>query len=142
VSDTAEIAILTPEHALDLMRLEVEKAGPDFIYVARSHVDREDRADERVFKSCWYVTADGDRPDCLIARVLFAHGVPLTVLKLWGTDTVEKVQRDREYAWLLFDTAQVLRAAQRVQDGERPWGDALVAAQERLAGLRRPTAHA
>lgn len=111
---TDTIPELTGERALELLR-EVVAERPN-----------------RVVKKCTYVHAG--RPQCLVGAVLHRHGVPLDVLADCEGILADGLATDAGLP-LSPSAARILDIAQVVQDGRRPWREALTAAEKRASEL-------
>lgn len=106
----------------------VAEVGPDYRYWPDHPIGKF--AD----RMCYYVEIDGTA-GCIVGRVLHRLGIPITELRLWE-GAAAFMMRDPVHgkrALLTGAAAQCLSAAQRRQDRNLPWGEALRAAErERL----------
>lgn len=108
------------DEALELLQRAVDEKGENFVY------QRSPKAG-----GCLYV--HDDVPGCIVGHVLHYLGVPLDAMS-----TVEgKWINQADVTWLLigcgisltYKALRILIEAQFIQDGGRPWGDALAAAR-------------
>jgi|SRR6266704_38148 len=115
----AEVGRLTPARALELLKEVVAEAGRDHVYEAHDEP-----------RTCTYVVPGGDRPDCIVGRVLHRYGMPIEELQAWDRPTMTVVRVWEQDVtgvrrWMPEATMRLLRAAQSVQDQRHPWGEAL-----------------
>lgn len=109
---------LTPREAYALLTKFVEEKGADYVYAAPNEES----------EACLYVY--NGAPSCLVGHVLVAAGVPFEEIK-----EVEETSAHTAVPRLLdvsVDLADALDAAQKKQDGGRPWGEALKAFEDAL----------
>jgi hypothetical protein len=112
---------ITVGRALELLERVVEKHGPD------------------TTRSCAYVVRRDDElvPWCIAGCVFAEVGVPLddlygqtkTVFTLWESDELDDVVDLAPHA------ALILNIAQRIQDENSSWGEALDAARQKAREL-------
>jgi hypothetical protein len=96
------------------LRAVVAEAGEGYVYP-------RDRGIDAFFSSCRYVQ-DGE-PSCLIARALARTGVTVEHLTTYEGTTARKVIHDLGgFSELVINAAN---EAQRLQDLEKTWGEAL-----------------
>jgi hypothetical protein len=134
-------APLTLLQADQYAREVVAEAGPDHTYSLRETADG---------KGCLYV--HNGEPDCIVARIMRRHGVPIEVLAQWenvgardmchlNEIAVRPIQfKRRELPALGLATgaaAEFLGHLQASQDSRIPWGEAL----ERATRMARTAAH-
>lgn len=118
-----DVAPVDGAAALALLEAAVETRGADYVY------DYDD--------GCVYVR-DG-QPSCLIGTALALHGVPIGVLSGW--DTAAAVDDSKIFSivdaglapFIDGDALRAFRAAQKTQDGGKPWATALKAARVALS---------
>lgn len=119
------------KRVLEALEKVVDEAprGPDTVY----HGDIA--PDTSTF--CEY--AIGGTPACIVGRVVMAEfGLPEPLSGTWtergqvyAVETKDLPGSLETYQAFTPKANQVLRAAQEVQDRDRPWGEALDAAKER-----------
>lgn len=116
------IVTVTYEDALGLLQRQVEKKGADYIYT--DHYEDCELAGRKP-------GTDEAEPRCIVGHVYADLGVPvIDLVSIYGTVGCETVRFDYEYG-IRFeqDAIDLLRSAQREQDGGMPWGDAVKHAQ-------------
>lgn len=70
-------APITLAQAMGHAEAIIAEFGPSYVY------NRQDEDTcEGSGNGCFYVT-DNDEPDCIVAKILHRHGVPIEVLKRW-----------------------------------------------------------
>jgi hypothetical protein len=108
---TASSIRITARVARRLLREVVAEAG-------RDHLATD---------MCTYVHVTGERPHCIVGRVLYRAGVTLDELSAMDNVTPTNIDRVRmpSRVWLTWPARMVLCRAQHVQDWGHPWGKAL-----------------
>lgn len=120
---------LTAEQAIEGLRGVVAEFGPNYVYPP---------AAENMYCQYWHGNPDGgdlyakDEPGCIVGQVLHRLG--------WSKEDLQEANScgaiNPDWVHLYFadrieDSAMaVFWAAQRLQDGGKPWGEALAAAEE------------
>lgn len=134
-------ALLTLLQADLYAREVIAEVGPDFVYTKRP------RGGVANSDQCFYVW-DG-KPDCIVARILVRHGVPISELKRWEDTSANEMcpiadegrvtdRRSELGRGLVTEEAAIfLGLLQLHQDSPTPtpWGAALVEAE--VGHLRR-----
>lgn len=125
--------LLDVEQTMDHLRAIVAQFGENYVYIKRQGSD-----------VCAYVHSEDDElvPGCIVAQVLYRHGVPMGVLSMYeGLGAVQLSDAGsltlRDLKPLLTPAAgQVLGQAQWRQDMLHPWGDALAEAESVYARMK------
>lgn len=116
-------ALLTLLRADQLVREVVAEAGADHVYTKRRRNGVEGQ--------CLYVWKG--QPDCIVARVLHRHGVPVEELRRWediaagdmcpiAGRMVTLRRKEVGNALATAEAAMFLRRIQFYQDANTPWG--------------------
>ncbi len=112
----AVVDIYGPEHRYDLVAVDDDHSCCD-----------EDCEEEHVIDECLY--AYNGEIGCLIGAALITQfDVPLAVLYTYSVFNVETLLAETpvgQYVELDADALNVFTVAQKCQDGDRPWGEAL-----------------
>lgn len=112
--------LITKAKALELLEAAVAERGADYVYP---------RTFDGTGPSCVYVR--GGKPACLVGLAMTKAGVPIEQLAGWDTrfeSDAHSVLVDDGLA--AVDVAEMLAAAQSVQDDGGTWGEALDAAKD------------
>ena len=140
--------VLNAQDAYDLLKVEVESKGREFVYVREVSGECKyvhgTAMEEIDYKEYEEVQVGDLVPGCLVGHVLVSMGVPMeSFLRLdinQETDA-EGALRELEESGLIGaynrDFMQVMSVAQGAQDGGRTWGEALDEAKSALGLLGR-----
>lgn len=124
------MALITAAEMLEALRQAVALKGENYVYEYPTYEGGEPTAE------CVYIDPSTGGPSCVVAYAL-------DVLRpdIWkaspvvqGNRTANEFTDYRENVLeVTVEAATVARAAQRVQDNEKPWSEALRAAEETYA---------
>lgn len=117
--------------ATEVMTEVVAEFGPDYVYQYRTNPEK---------RECYYLNAEDNGPDCLIAQVLWRLGWTVADLDSLNNHAIVSgyvPTSGSPRARLSYQLTQCLQAAQTEQDRGAAWGKALEAFEKAVAAYYR-----